>query len=216
MRHFRYTTSKKSRNPVDSEYGRLGNVIESITAFLTVYQLTSIFLGAFFFGDSVILTGSYLAGQLSWSPVPLFLAALAGTLISDTLWFFFGKYFAGRFSEVKFLKKEREKMSGFIARLVGEKPLTALVLVKFLYGSRVAMILYAAASGISFWTFSIFNGIGAIVWLLVFIPLGYLAGKGVGHAAPVLEALPAAAVVLVGSFIVFRIVTIWMEKRMQK
>ena len=211
---FSQRDKQKSRNSVDSEYARLGNMIETITALLTAHQLPAIFLGAFFFGDSVIVTGSYLAGQLAWSPVPLFLAALAGTIISDTLWFFFGKYFASRFSEVKFLKKEREKMAGFIARLVGEKPLTALVMVKFLYGSRVAMILYAAASGISFWTFTLFNGIGAIVWLLVFIPLGYLAGKGVGHAVPVMEALPAAALVLVGSFLVFRMITIWMEKKM--
>jgi len=78
------------------------------------------------------------------------------------------------------------------------------------------MILYSASSGISFWTFTLFNGIGAAVWLLVFVPLGYLAGKGVSQAAPLLEALPAALVVLIISGIVFRMVTIWMERVMQK
>jgi len=188
-------------------------VIEFLTTLLTTYQVPSIFIGAFFFGDSVILTGAYLAGELAWSPVPIFLAALAGTIVSDTLWFFFGKYFASRFSEVKFLKKEREKMSGFIARLVGERPWQALIMVKFLYGSRVAMILYCAASGISFWSFSLFNAIGAVVWLLVFIPLGYLAGMGVSQVAPYIDALPAALAVLVISYIIFRIITVWMEKK---
>lgn len=191
-------------------------MLETLTALLTAYQVPTVFLGAFFFGDSVILTSAYLAGQLQWSPTSIFLAALAGTVISDTLWFFFGRFFAGRFSEVKFLKKEREKMSGFIARLVGKRPLAALVMVKFLYGSRVAMILYCASSGISFWTFTFFNGIGAIIWLLIFIPLGYLAGRGVSQAAPFMDALPAALMVLVISVVVFRIVTIWMEKKMQK
>jgi membrane protein DedA with SNARE-associated domain len=190
-------------------------VIEFLTTLLTTYQIPSIFIGAFFFGDSVILTGAYLAGELGWSPVPIFLAALAGTIVSDTLWFFFGKYFASRFSEVKFLKKEREKMSGFIARLVGERPWQALIMVKFLYGSRVAMILYCAASGISFWSFSLFNAIGAVVWLLVFIPLGYVAGMGISQVAPFIDALPAALAVLVASFIVFRIITIWMEKKIK-
>lgn len=190
-------------------------MIEMLTALLTTYQLPSVFVGAFLFGDSVIVTSSYLAGQLSWSPVPIFLAALAGTVASDTLWYIFGRFFATRFSETTFLKKEREKMSGFIARLVGQKPLTALILVKFLYGSRIAMILYAASSGISFWTFSFFNCLGAIIWLLVFIPLGYFAGMGVGHVAPFLDALPVALAVLVGSFVIFRIITVWMEKRIQ-
>ena len=191
-------------------------MVETITTLLTVYQIPTVFLGAFFFGDSVILSGAYLAGELGWSPIPVFLTALAGTITADTLWFVFGKYFAGRFSQVKFLKKEREKMAGFIARLVGERPLTALILVKFLYGSRIAMILYAAASGIKFRTFFLFNGIGAVIWLLVFIPLGYLAGKGVSQAVPLLGTLPTALLVLVISVIVFRIITIWMEKKMQK
>jgi membrane protein DedA with SNARE-associated domain len=191
-------------------------MIEVVTTLLTTYQIPSVFVGAFFFGDSVILTSAYLAGQLSWSPVPIFLTALAGTVLSDTLWFFFGKFFADRFAGVNFLRKERAKMSGFIARLVGKRPLTALIMVKFLYGSRIAMILYSASSGISFWTFTLFNGIGAVIWLLVFIPLGYLAGKGVSQAAPLLDALPAALVVLVISVIVFRIVSIWMERRMHK
>lgn len=190
-------------------------MIETLTALLTAYQVPTVFLGAFFFGDSVILTSAYLTGQLSWSPVPIFLAALMGTVISDSLWYFFGAYFASRFSNVKFLRKERQKMSGFIERLVGEKPMYALIMVKFLYGSRVAMILYAAAKRIHFGLFTLFNTIGAVIWLLVFIPLGYYAGKGVSQAAPLLDALPAALVVLVMSIIIFRIITIWMERTMQ-
>jgi len=111
-------------------------MIEAVTLLLTTYQIPSVFVGAFFFGDSVILTSAYLAGQLAWSPVPIFLTALAGTVLSDTLWFLFGKFFADRFAGVNFLRKEREKMSGFIARLVGKRPLTALIMVKFLYASR--------------------------------------------------------------------------------
>ena len=189
-------------------------MIEVLTTLLTTYQLPSVFVGAFLFGDSVIVTSSYLAGQLSWSPIPIFCAALAGTVASDTLWYLFGRFFSYRFSDMQFLKKEREKMGGFIARLVGQKPLTALIMVKFLYGSRIAMILYAASSGISFWTFSFFNFLGAIIWLLVFIPLGYAAGMGISRVAPFLDALPVALGVLVGSFVIFRIVTLWMEKKM--
>lgn len=187
--------------------------METFAALLTAYQLPTIFVGAFFFGDSVILTGAYVAGQLSWSPIPLFLAAFLGTMASDTLWFVFGAQLLARFSHARFLKKEREKMSGFVQRLVGEHPLTALIMVKFLYGSRVAMILYVASRGMSFSTFTLFNGIGALIWLFVFVPLGYLAGKGVGAAFPYVEVVPMAILVLIMSIIIFRIVTIWMEKR---
>lgn len=187
--------------------------MEPLTALLTAYQVPSIFAGAFFFGDSVILTGAYVAGQLGWSPIPLFVAALLGTMAADTLWFLFGGQLLVRFSNWRFLKKEREKMSGFVQRLVGERPLAALIMVKFLYGSRVAMILYVASRGMSLATFTLFNTIGAIVWLLVFVPLGYLAGRGIGVAFPYVSVVPAALAVLVLSVVIFRIITIWMEKR---
>lgn len=187
--------------------------MEPLSALLTAYQIPSVFAGAFFFGDSVILTAAYVAGQLSWSPIPLFLAALLGTVLSDTLWFLFGAKLLSRFNDAKFLKKEREKMSGFVQRLVGERPLPALIMVKFLYGSRVAMILYVASRGMSFATFTFFNAIGAVVWLLVFIPLGYLAGRGIGTAFPYVSVVPAALTVLVLSIVVFRVITVWMEKR---
>lgn len=187
--------------------------MEPLTALLTAYQIPSVFVGALFFGDSVILTSSYVAGHLSWSPIPIFLAALLGTIVSDTVWFFFGARLLTRFSDSRFLKNEREKMSGFVQRLVGERPLAALIMVKFLYGSRIAMILYVASRGMSFATFSFFNAIGTIVWLVVFIPLGYLAGKGIGASFPYMSVVPAALAVLVISIVIFRVITLWMEKR---
>jgi membrane protein DedA with SNARE-associated domain len=190
--------------------------METFTALLSAYQLPTVFAGAFFFGDSVIVTSAYLAGQFDWSPIPLFLVALLGTVLSDTLWYLFGAHLLSRFASVRFLKNERAKMSGFVQRLVGEKPLFALISVKFLYGSRIAMILYVASRGMPFWQFTLFNGIGAIIWLLVFMPLGYLAGKGVGALFPYMSVIPTAIAVLIVSIVVFRIITIWMENRNRK
>lgn len=190
--------------------------MDTLLSFLSTYQLTTVFIGAFIFGDSVILTTSYLAGQLDWPPIPIFLAALSGTIISDTLWYLFGVHLLARFSHVRFFKRERQKISLYLDRLVGKRPLMALIMVKFLYGSRIAMILYAATRGIPFWTFTLFNSIGAVIWLLVFIPLGYAAGRGIGAAFPYLDAIPTAIGVLIASFIVFRIITIWTEKKVAR
>lgn len=190
--------------------------MEALLSFLSANQLTTVFLGAFVFGDSVILSTSYLAGQLGWPLIPIFLAALAGTVLSDTLWYLFGVHFLARFAHIRFFKKEREKISVYLDRLVGTRPLTALIMVKFLYGSRIAMILYAAMRGISFFTFSLFNAIGSIIWLLVFIPLGYATGKGVGAAFPYLDAIPTAIGVLIASIILFRIITLWTEKKVTR
>jgi membrane protein DedA with SNARE-associated domain len=191
-------------------------MIESLTMLLTVYRIPTVFFGAFFFGDSVVLTAAYLAGQLQWPVVPIFLAAFLGTAVADTMWFFAGVFLAPRFANMQFLQGEREKAAAFLRKLIGEKPQYGLILIKFVYTGRIAMILYVAARGLSFRIFAIYNSIGIALWLIVFFPLGYLAGRGVGQALPLVNAIEAAIVVLIVSTIGMRILTIWLTKRITK
>jgi membrane protein DedA with SNARE-associated domain len=188
-------------------------MLETLTALLTMYRIPTVFAGAFFFGDSVILTAAYLAGQLNWPIIPIFLAAFLGTATADTMWFFAGVFFARRFSGIEFMRERREKAAALLRKITGEKPAYALIIIKFLYGSRIAMILYVAARGLSFRTFSIYNSIGIFVWLAIFFPIGYFAGRGISTNFPIMNAIEAAVVVLVVSFILMRILTIWLTKQ---
>jgi len=191
-------------------------MLEVITALLSTYRLPAVFVGAFFFGDSVIFTTAYLAGQLAWPPFPIIASAFLGTAAADTLWFFAGSYITRRFSGMSFMRREREKAAALLQAITGEKPFYALVFIKFLYGSRIAMILYVAARGIPFRIFSIYNAIGILAWLAVFFPLGYLAGIGIGVALPLLNAVQAAVVVLLVSAVSLRIITIWVTRRITR
>ncbi len=188
-------------------------MLESLLALLSVYRLSVVFFGAFFFGDSVILTAAYIAGQESWSIVPILLMAFLGTATADTLWFLFGVVLARRFNNVTFMQKEREKAAALLDILAGKNPLYALIYIKFLYGSRVAMILYSAARGISFPVFSLYNSIGIAAWLAIFFPLGYLSGRGIGMVVPSFGGVQSAIAVFVISVIVMRILTLWLTKK---
>jgi len=187
-------------------------MIETITALLTVHRIPAVFAGAFFFGDSVIFTASYLAGQLQWAAMPIFATAFLGTAVADTMWYFIGVYGSRRLSSTEFLRHERQKAAALTAKLTGEKPAYALVFIKFLYGSRIAMILYVAARGLSFRTFSIYNSIGIFVWLAVFFPIGYLAGKGISSSFPILNVIEAAVIVFAVSFVLMRVLTLWLTR----
>ncbi|HWO07561.1 MAG TPA: VTT domain-containing protein [Candidatus Paceibacterota bacterium] len=187
--------------------------METIVALLNAYQLPTVFWGAFFFGDSVILTAAYLAGQLGWQPLPIFLAAFLGTAAADTLWFLGGVVLSRRFASSTFLLREREKASALVQKLTGRNPLYALILVKFLYGTRIAMILYTAARRIPFHLFSLYNSVGILVWLAIFFPLGYFAGKGLGAALPDSGVIQTAIVVFIISAVIMRIVTVWLTRR---
>jgi membrane protein DedA with SNARE-associated domain len=188
-------------------------MLETLTALLTVHRLPAVFVGAFFFGDSVFFTAAYLAGQLQWPVFPIFATAFIGTAAADTMWFFLGIFFAQKFSGTGFMRHRREKAAALLARLTGERPAYALIFIKFLYGSRIAMILYVAARGLSFRTFAIYNSIGIFVWLAIFFPVGYLAGKGISSSFPILNVIEAAVIVFVASFVLMRVLTIWLTRK---
>ncbi len=191
-------------------------MLETLTALLGLYRLPAAFAGAFFFGDSVILTTAYLAGQQHWSPVPIFLAMFLGTAVADTLWFFAGVVMTKWSANMSFMRNEREKAAVLLQKLMGKNPMYALIFIKFLYGSRIAMILYTAARGFSFRVFSFYNSIGILAWLVVFFPLGYLGGMGIGVVLPPSSTIQAAVAVLITSVILMRIFTIWLTKRVTK
>src|SRR3989344_5803286 len=114
--------------------------------------------------------------------------------------------------EFTFFKKAAELLETFL----GKNPLLAIIAVKFLYGTRIAMIVYVAARGMSFGTFALYNSIGTFLWLAVLFPLGYLTGKGLAQALPPIYAIQAAIVVLILSFIIMRMFSIWLTKRIGK
>ncbi len=188
-------------------------MISSLIVLLTSHRLLAVFFGAFFFGDSVILTTAYIAGQESWTVFPILIAVFLGTATADTLWFVAGVLIARRFKNLTFMQKEREKAAALLDMLAGKNPLYALIFIKFLYGSRVAMILYSASRGISFPVFTLYNSIGIATWLAVFFPLGYLSGRGVEMALPSFGGVQSTIAVFVISVIVMRIFTLWLTKK---
>lgn len=184
---------------------------------IIIYHNWAVVVGAFFFGESIIITAAYLAAELGWNIFYLVLAAFFGTVISDTCWFFAGRFFDGFFSRKEYYRKRREEASVLLSRLTGERPFIALLYIKFLYGSRIAMIVYLAARNVSFRLFTIFNSLGTMLWLAVIIPLGYFAGSTIApDASSLLNVVGAGIAVLIFSAATFKYFSRWLTKRLTK
>jgi membrane protein DedA with SNARE-associated domain len=189
-------------------------ILSHFVELITLYQLPVTFLGAFFFGESVIVTAAYMAADFDWNIWAISLAAFCGTVAADSMWFFVGKL--ARDAMPKRWEKHRESAEELVESLTGKKPFVALLFIKFLYGSRIAMILYLASKRVPFYLFTIYNSIGTIIWLLVMIPLGYFASVGLGRPESVATALQVAVAVFVGSMILFRLLSLWLTKTIEK
>ncbi len=181
---------------------------------LTRHHLLMTFLGAFFFGEGVIITASYLSEGLGWNIAGVAAAAFLGTLIADTAWFGLGKILHDSFP-VRW-QRERDRAEKLIHALTGERPFLALLFIKFLYGSRIIMILYLAARRVPLRLFVLYDALGTSLWLAVMITLGVLAGKGLGNAESIVSIVQMAVAVFVASIILFRLFALWLTKKIEQ
>ena len=188
----------------------------SIVNLLATYQLPAVFFGAFFFGETVILTAAFLAGQGTWSIESVFWLSFAGTVISDSLWFLLGQTF---FKFTKRWEKYQDQYQTFLIKLekiTGQRPFLSLLFIKFLYGTRILTIIYLSIRKVRYFTFLLFNTIGTVLWLSVMILVGWLVGRGVLDAGQIFSRVEYAFTALVLLIVLYRIVAIWLGKKITK
>ena len=187
-----------------------------ILSLLTTYQLPAIFLGAFFFGETVIVTAAFLAGQGIWSLWTVFVLSLSGTLLSDSLWFIFGQ------SILQFLqkwKKGRRKIDALKKEEVPLKkytPFFVLLFIKFLYGTRIITILYLSSRKLNFWLFLLFDTIGTVVWLIVMMAIGWSVSQGTYQWSPLLQRTEYVLVLLALTLVGTHFFIVWISKKITK
>jgi len=187
-----------------------------ILSLLTMYQLPAIFFGAFFFGETVIITAAFLAGQGIWSVYTVFILAFFGTIISDSLWFLFGQSILHVITRWKRGRKKVHELEKEEVPLKKHTPFFVLLFIKFLYGTRILTIIYLSSRKMSFWLFTLFNAIGTTIWLIVMISIGWGAAKGTSQFSPLLQKTEYALSVLAVTLIAAHFLVVWINKKVTK
>ena len=180
------------------------------------HQFPAIFLGAVFLGETIILSAAYLAGQGMWSITTVFWLAMLGTVLSDVAWFLFGQSIFSATKRWREKQLSSERLLKKLESITGSRPFLALLFIKFLYGTRILTIVYLSARKIRPWKFIFFDTLGTIIWLVVMLTVGWLAGRGVSNIISVVDKTEYALLVLVVIIILYRVITVWTEKRLIK
>ena len=137
---------------------------------VTTYGYLAVFIGSLVEGDALLLVASFLAylGKLNLPVVML--AAFLGTWLSDVIWFFLGRYGTSKFLE---RWKWLNTLSNHSITLVGKRPRTMAVALRFMYGLRMVIPLSLGRTTMSTSSFMIYNALGVLIWVGVFSALGY-------------------------------------------
>ena len=91
-----------------------------------------------------------------------------------------------------------------------------MLFIKFLYGTRILTILYLSTQKLQLSTFLLWNAIGTLLWLVVMISIGWLAGNSVINIIPYVDKAEYAAAILLLLIILVRFGTQWLSKRITK
>ena len=150
-------------------------------------QYAPVFLGLLLGGEVVLVPAVYLSAVGVLDPLSVFALALVATLVSDSLWYLFGKLM---YQARKLLPEEQESTAGLKRRFVHrmyarvapkierlsavfvENPIKILILSKFVYGTRTAMQVLSGMYRVPYRRYLIGDLIGSVLLILFTFALG--------------------------------------------
>ena len=146
----------------------------SMEAFLQAYGYWAILIGTFLEGETILVLGGLAAHMGYMDLTGVILAAFAGSLCGDQLFFFLGR----RHSTFLLNRRPAWKFRLERANRLIDRFQTPLILgFRFLYGLRTVMPFAIGISTVPVLRFVFLNALGALVWAVVVGGGGYLFGN---------------------------------------
>jgi len=170
-----------SATPLPGLLGAVAPVLENYGYFAVAGLILVENFGVPAPGETILVAASVYAGTGRLNIVAVgaiaVLAAVVGNCIGYAIGYFGGHALALRFGKYVFLTPERlDKTERFFERHGG----LVVVAARFFEGLRQAAGIIAGTAEMPFRRFVAFTTLGAVLWVALWAPLGYLAGDHIG------------------------------------
>jgi len=141
--------------------------------FLIIFIETGLVIMPFLPGDSLLFVAGTFAAAGSFNVFYLFIIVAAAAILGDTVNYWLGKYFGENLFSKLINKEHMEQAKKFYERH-GKK---AIVLARFVPIIRTFAPFVAGIGKMNYTSFLIYNVIGGISWVLIFVFAGYAFGN---------------------------------------
>ena len=144
--------------------------------FIVVFMETGFVVTPFLPGDSLLFAAGTFAALGALNPIYLFLLLSVAAVIGDTVNYSIGAYIGPKaFSgEIKFLKREHLDRTQVFYEKHGGK---TIILARFIPIIRTFAPFVAGIGTMKYSKFILYNVVGGISWVAIFISLGYFFGN---------------------------------------
>ncbi len=144
--------------------------------FLIIFCETGLVVTPFLPGDSLLFAAGAISALGTLDPVVLSLLLVVAAIIGDTVNSWVGAWVGPRaFSgEIRFLKKEYlDRTHAFYERHGGK----TIILARFVPIIRTFAPFVAGVGAMTYSRFLLYNVVGAVLWVGLFVPIGYFFGN---------------------------------------
>jgi len=146
----------------------------TIESFIDTYGYAAILIGTFLEGETILVLGGVAAHRGYLSLPWVIVAAFAGTLSGDQLYFFLGRWHSQKILDRRPSWKARAARAEKLLQRF-QKPI--IVGFRFLYGIRTVTPFVIGMSSVSALQFIPLNMMGALVWAVLVGVGGYAFGS---------------------------------------
>jgi membrane-associated protein len=144
--------------------------------FLIVFCETGLVITPFLPGDSLLFAAGAISALGSLDPVLLSVLLIIAAIIGDTVNYWIGSWIGPRAfaGEHRFLKREYlERTHAFYVKHGGK----TIILARFVPIIRTFAPFVAGVGAMHYPRFLAFNVVGALLWVGIFVPIGYFFGN---------------------------------------
>ncbi len=162
------------------------------------YGYIAVFIGALIEGETILVMAGYLAHEGYLNLAVVMVVAAFGGFIGDQFFFTLGR-FRGR--EILARLPSLKARAARVERLVHRYQNWLIILIRFMYGLRVAGPIFLGMARVSPVRFAVVNFLGAMVWAVLIGGAGFLFGQAVGlflHDAQRYEAFLLGVLLVLG------------------
>ncbi|MEK6850517.1 MAG: hypothetical protein AABX85_03000 [Nanoarchaeota archaeon] len=151
---------------------------EVLVSFFYMYAPLLAFIAGLAIGDLMLFLGILAgAGKINFFIILLF--GFIGGLIHDILFYFIANSPTAHFIKKRFkLSKRKNKIAGFIEKIGNGHYFLPILIAKFVYGVRDAVILYVAHNNKNFKRYLLVVACADFIWMTTIVSIGWLAGQG--------------------------------------
>ncbi len=180
----------------------------AISALVASYGYLAVFLGTLLEGETILLAAGYAAqrGLLHW-PAVIAIAIVGGTL-GDQIAFMVGRW-KGAVLIARFPSLAHRVPQ--VHRLLERYHVVLILVIRFLYGLRIAGPIILGTSNVPFFRFAVLNFVGAVLWALIVSGAGYY--FGVALEVWVADIEHVELFILLGILLAGFIAALWLYRR---